>query len=159
MVRIQVYLVNIDGRLTEKYNRKIPWRMSPAQKRRQRKRLRLVDNVVDTVSSALQRNNVKPTKNLLRWQTEMPREEEMLPKDKYTMFDRKEKKYRKGVHSTFKASTSRDAVAELKEPLVKWRLHANTTRRVAKVDQNEPETQPPRFLSARCCTILHIPGV
>lgn len=29
----------------------------------------------------------------------MPREEEMLPKDKYTIFDRKEKRYRKGVHS------------------------------------------------------------
>lgn len=31
----------------------------------------------------------------------MPREEEMLPRDKYTIFDRKEKKYRKGIHSTF----------------------------------------------------------
>ena len=29
----------------------------------------------------------------------MPREEEMVPRDKYTMFDRKEKTYRKGVHS------------------------------------------------------------
>ena len=29
----------------------------------------------------------------------MPREEEMLPKDKYTIFDRKERKYRKGIHS------------------------------------------------------------
>lgn len=34
-----------------------------------------------------------------RWYKEMPREEEMLPKDKYTIFDRKEKKYRKGIHS------------------------------------------------------------
>lgn len=31
----------------------------------------------------------------------MPREEEMLPKDKYTIFDRKEKKYRKGIHSPY----------------------------------------------------------
>lgn len=31
----------------------------------------------------------------------MPTEQEMLPKDKYTIFDRKEKKYRKGIHSTF----------------------------------------------------------
>ena len=30
---------------------------------------------------------------------EMPREEEMLPKDKYTVFDRKERRYRKGIHS------------------------------------------------------------
>nr|POF06896.1 54s ribosomal protein l31, mitochondrial [Quercus suber] len=33
-----------------------------------------------------------------RWKAEMPTEAEMLPKDKYTMFDRKAKKYRKGVH-------------------------------------------------------------
>lgn len=30
----------------------------------------------------------------------MPREEEMLPKDKYTLFDKKEKSYRKSIHST-----------------------------------------------------------
>lgn len=29
----------------------------------------------------------------------MPTEPEMLPRDKYTMFDRKEKRYRKGIHS------------------------------------------------------------
>ena len=34
-----------------------------------------------------------------RWYQEMPREEEMPPKDKYTIFDRKEKRYRKGIHS------------------------------------------------------------
>lgn len=34
-----------------------------------------------------------------RWYEEMPREEEMLAKDKYTIFDRKERKYRKGIHS------------------------------------------------------------
>ncbi|THX58473.1 hypothetical protein D6D06_02920 [Aureobasidium pullulans] len=33
-----------------------------------------------------------------RWKAEMPTEAEMLPRDKYTMFDRKEKKYRKGIH-------------------------------------------------------------
>lgn len=38
-------------------------------------------------------------KVLERWKEEMPREEEMLAKDKYTIFDRKEKKYRKGIHS------------------------------------------------------------
>ncbi len=31
----------------------------------------------------------------------MPVEQEMVPKDKYTLFDRKEKKYRKGIHSEF----------------------------------------------------------
>lgn len=34
-----------------------------------------------------------------RWKAEMPTEAEMLPKDKYTFFDRKAKRYRKGIHS------------------------------------------------------------
>lgn len=38
-------------------------------------------------------------KEIERWKTEMPTEEEMRPKDKYTIFDRKEKRYRKGIHS------------------------------------------------------------
>lgn len=38
-------------------------------------------------------------KDLERWKAEMPKEEEMRPKDKYTIFDRKEKRYRKGIHS------------------------------------------------------------
>lgn len=42
-------------------------------------------------------------KAIERWYAEMPREEEMLPKDKYTIFDRKEKKYRKAIHSAFAA--------------------------------------------------------
>lgn len=29
----------------------------------------------------------------------MPTEAQMQPRDKYTMFDRKEKRYRKGIHS------------------------------------------------------------
>lgn len=33
-----------------------------------------------------------------RWKAEMPTEQEMLPRDKYTMFDRKAKRYRKGIH-------------------------------------------------------------
>lgn len=69
------------------------------QKARQRKRLRAVDKVVDTVSAALQRNGGVTTKAVERWYREMPREQEMVPKDKYTIFDRKEKKYRKGLHS------------------------------------------------------------
>jgi hypothetical protein len=36
-----------------------------------------------------------------RWKTEMPTEQEMLPKDKYSVFDRKVKRYRKGIHSEF----------------------------------------------------------
>ena len=36
----------------------------------------------------------------------MPTEAEMLPKDKYTIFDRKEKRYRKGIHSKLLYYTS-----------------------------------------------------
>lgn len=170
---------------------KTPFRISSMQKRRQRKRLRAVDNVVDVVNTALIRNghsrtlkegegfaiakdksvyaaasgegvevrtehgvrgtghtpnvggprtlptgglmqtsqglggNVHGTGGLVgegmnedgtekteremnkitttikaieRWKAEMPREEEMLPRDKYSIFDRKAKRYRKGIH-------------------------------------------------------------
>ncbi|KAI7188249.1 hypothetical protein KC333_g3488 [Hortaea werneckii] len=167
---------------------KIPWRMSPPQKLRHRRRLRRVDNVVSVLDNALQRQipsaptsaakakpSLAPTqspshnkaapeelsataegqrllareqhkgqeerrhgrgprqgevlatdpeaegeaavtggqgrvmlgdqartmgtmKAIERWKVEMPREEEMLSRDKYTMFDRKAKGYRKGVH-------------------------------------------------------------
>lgn len=79
--------------------RKIPWRLSPTQKFRHRKRLRAVDDVVATVANALAKKG-ETLKSLERWQAEMPTEAEMLPKDKYTMFDRKAKRYRKGIHST-----------------------------------------------------------
>lgn len=96
------------------------------QKRRQRKRLRAVDNVVDVVNNALIKNgHIRPLasgetfkiaankeivkdegeeqfttiKQVERWRAEMPREEEMLARDKYTIFDRKVKRYRKGIHS------------------------------------------------------------
>lgn len=42
-------------------------------------------------------------KKVERWKVEMPTEEEMLPKDKYSVFDRKVKRYRKGIHSTLGA--------------------------------------------------------
>ncbi|CAF9926873.1 MAG: hypothetical protein GOMPHAMPRED_004250 [Gomphillus americanus] len=76
---------------------KIPWRLSAMQKARQRKRLRAVDHVVAVVDKALATKGIT-TKSLERWKTEMPTEQEMLPKDKYTIFDRKEKTYRKGIH-------------------------------------------------------------
>lgn len=81
-------------------DRKIPWRLSKFQKARQRKRLRAVDAVISTVDKALAKQGIV-TKAIVRWKEDMPKEEEMLPKDKYTIFDRKEKKYRKGIHSEF----------------------------------------------------------
>jgi hypothetical protein len=63
--------------------------------------MRRVDSVVATIDAALQRNGLGSTKKLDRWKAEMPTEAEMLPRDKYTVFDRKEKRYRKGIHSEF----------------------------------------------------------
>lgn len=79
---------------------KTPWRLSKFQKRRHRLRLRAVDSVVATVDSALAKQG-QTLEALERWKAEMPTEAEMLPKDKYTMFDRKAKRYRKGIHSRF----------------------------------------------------------
>lgn len=79
---------------------KIPWRLSKFQKRRHRLRMRAVDDVVATVDSALGKQG-ETLAALERWKAEMPTEAEMLPKDKYTMFDRKAKRYRKGIHSMF----------------------------------------------------------
>lgn len=53
---------------------------------------------MDTVAAALARQG-QSTKSINRWYDEMPREQEMLPKDKYTIFDKKERRYRKSIHS------------------------------------------------------------
>lgn len=60
--------------------------------------------MVATVDKALSKQGVI-TKAVERWKAEMPTEQEMLPKDKYTLFDRKEKKYRKGIHSEYPNGT------------------------------------------------------
>lgn len=49
----------------------------------------------------------------------MPNEGEMVPKDKYTMFDRKEKRYRKGIHSEFSVLVSDRGRKEVEE--ADWR--------------------------------------
>ena len=76
---------------------KIPWRLSKFQKARHRRRLRAVYEVVATIDRALTKQG-SVLKSLEVWKAEMPTEAEMLPRDKYTMFDRKEKRYRKGIH-------------------------------------------------------------
>lgn len=76
---------------------KTPWRLSRFQKYRQRQRLRAVDQVVATLDTALAKNG-ETVAAVERWKTEMPSEAEMLPKDKYTMFARYEKTYRKSIH-------------------------------------------------------------
>ena len=85
---------------------KIPWKLSKCQKRRQRERLRAVDKVVSVLNTALAREGLVLA-SLARWNDEMPKETEMLPKDKYTIFDRKEKKYRKAIHSKLRRERHR----------------------------------------------------
>ena len=73
-------------------------------------------------------------KKVERWKMEMPTEAEMLPKDKYSVFDRKVKRYRKGIHSTYRCERVGDARAGL------------MCTRGAKVDEGQSETQSSWFL-------------
>lgn len=72
--------------------------MSSMQKYRHRQRLRRVDRIVACVDNALAKQGMVAAA-VERWKLEMPTEAEMEPRDKYTLFDRNAKKYRKGVHS------------------------------------------------------------
>lgn len=97
--------------------RKIPWRLSKFQKARQRKRLREVDTVVSVLDQALSKQG-NSTKAIKEWKEEMPIEQEMLPKDKYTIFDRKERNYRKTIRSEYKDTVIRNTNCNLELP--KW---------------------------------------
>ncbi|KAF4548307.1 putative mitochondrial ribosomal protein L31 [Elsinoe fawcettii] len=55
----------------------------------------LVGEIRTTNDAAKENGTIKA---LERWKADMPREEEMVARDKYTMFARYERGYRKGVH-------------------------------------------------------------
>ena len=59
-----------------------------------------MDSVVATLDAALAKKG-ETMESLERWKREMPTEAEMLPRDKYSIFDRKVKGYRKSIHSEF----------------------------------------------------------
>lgn len=126
--------------------RKIPWRLSSRQKFRQRKRLRAVDNVVDTVAAALERNGMNQVKAVQRWYAEMPREEEMRPKDKYTIYDRKEKNYRKGIHS--ECSIAEQCRVDIVKGL-EQKVDSLKKNRITQVDKSQSTSEPSRFLNIR----------
>lgn len=87
-------------------------------------------------------------KKVERWKMEMPTEQEMLPKDKYSVFDRKVKRYRKGIHST----SRHDDMQNKRGVLMR--------SRGTEVDEGQPEAQPSRFLgviTTTKCNICHIP--
>jgi hypothetical protein len=69
----------------------------------------------------------------------MPTEAEMEPKDKYTIFDRNARKYRKGIHSTFYNPLSGSA-----RPCDNG--SANSSYRGSQVDSCFPACQSSRFL-------------
>ncbi|KAJ1782271.1 hypothetical protein LPJ59_006852 [Coemansia sp. RSA 2399] len=71
---------------------RISWRLSKTRKANVRKRLRDVDSVIDTLAaSGVECKQLELAKAI-------PREHEMLPRDKYTTFSRKASKHRKSVH-------------------------------------------------------------
>ena len=97
---------------------KIPWRLSTHQKARQRQRLKDVDNVVRQLTLGLHimrcedkgmsyekalnaPKMYKPRSEgmrLINKPSFFPKESQMSSKDKYTVFDKKARGYRKGIH-------------------------------------------------------------
>lgn len=91
-------------------HRKTPWKLSRTRKANVRARLKQVDSVIEAVrasgvqckalvciplvaSIAVLRVHYRQDKAL-----ELPKEHEMPPRDKYTVFSRHTKGYRKGIH-------------------------------------------------------------
>jgi len=83
-------------------------------------------------------------KKVERWKVEMPTEEEMLPKDKYSVFDRKVKRYRKGIHSKFNTGG-----------LVEKHKARLTSSRGTEVDEGQPETQSSWFLDDHGVVVVY----
>lgn len=74
--------------------------MSSHQKYRHRKRLQHVDKVIDTIFSGLKQDKVEASSfhNLAQQFAKFPKESEMKPADKYTVYNKYSKGYRKSVH-------------------------------------------------------------
>ncbi|CAB5347026.1 unnamed protein product [Rhizophagus irregularis] len=71
---------------------KNPSKMSRTRKANVRKRLRAVDAVIEAV------DNSGVSCKALDYARSLPKESEMTPRDKYTVFSRKHKGYRKSLH-------------------------------------------------------------
>lgn len=57
------------------------------------------DSLIGEVRTTSQAAHANGTIKLLeRWKADMPSEQDMVSRDKYTIFDRKERGYRKGIH-------------------------------------------------------------
>ncbi|CAL1704139.1 unnamed protein product [Somion occarium] len=71
---------------------KTPWKLSPTRKANARARLKKVDAVIEAVRAS----GVECA--ALNKALELPKEHEMPARDKYTVFSRYERGYRKGIH-------------------------------------------------------------
>ncbi|KAI9291475.1 hypothetical protein K502DRAFT_296879 [Neoconidiobolus thromboides FSU 785] len=71
---------------------KVPWRMSASRKANVRKRLKQVDEVVE------QLNQSGFTCRRLEEFNKLPKENEMTPREKYTVFSKSAKGHRKALH-------------------------------------------------------------
>ncbi|KAK9461668.1 mitochondrial 54S ribosomal protein mL60 [Lipomyces oligophaga] len=78
---------------------KMPYRMSSMRKYRHRKRMQIVDRVIDTVHDALVAENQVVPHIVHRIRAETPRESEMDPRDKYWTFSRRKMGKRVGIHT------------------------------------------------------------
>ncbi|ORZ34159.1 putative MRPL31-mitochondrial ribosomal protein, large subunit [Catenaria anguillulae PL171] len=85
--------VQLGGRLN-----KIPWRMSATRKANQRKRLRAVDDVVNTLASSGVQFRA------LNQALAVPTEAQMNPANKYWVFARNDPGLKKAVHKVPKFS-------------------------------------------------------
>ncbi|KAI0464299.1 hypothetical protein LJB42_001905 [Komagataella kurtzmanii] len=85
-------LVDLGGLLWKR-----PWRMSKPQKYRLRKRMQLVDSNIDIIYQGLTKEGLS-CKVIDNLKQNFPKEHEVLPKNKYTVFNKTAKNYRKGVH-------------------------------------------------------------
>lgn len=75
-------------------------RLSPPQKCRLRARMKLVDHNINILYSSLKIRGSNSTgyKKIDHLKFAVPKHSKMLPRDKYTTFDKKAKGYRKSVH-------------------------------------------------------------
>lgn len=96
--------------------------------------------MIDTLDKALKKQG-ETLKALDVWKETMPTEAEMLPKDKYTMFDRKEKRYRKGIHSKCGFDVLRGFEVIYTHCYTECADHVRFSR-AAEVDESFSESKP-----------------
>ncbi|ODV92958.1 hypothetical protein CANCADRAFT_23278 [Tortispora caseinolytica NRRL Y-17796] len=79
--------------------RKHPWRMSSMRKYRHRKRMETVDSNIEILKTSLESKG-ETFKRLDEFMQKVPKQKDMKPYDKYFVFNKTAKGYRKGIHLT-----------------------------------------------------------